>query len=192
MDFDIRTMIGGELSERLPETPHELAYDRGKIDELLTRVKNGEAVELLTELLNAVDWRSAFVDDEGKPLTLEDISRLYAYYRQKFSDLGPVYLADLLSTEFMTEAIARGDVVLSDRLQQIGREDPRLWQEIRQFFRRKEFATALLVGAHYRRANPRGKAGMDEGADSAVTSRFDQAHGARPSEAERDSSAGSK
>jgi hypothetical protein len=151
MDFDIRTMVGGELSDRLPETPHELPYDRAKIDELLTRVKDGEAVELLTELLNAVDWRSAFVDDEGKPLTLEDISRLYAYYKRKFSDLGPIYLADLLSTEFMTEAIARGDVVLSDRLQQIGREDPRLWQEIRQFFRRKEFATALLVAAHHSR-----------------------------------------
>jgi hypothetical protein len=151
MDFDIRTMVGGELSDRLPETPHELPYDRAKIDELLTRVKDGEAVELLTELLNAVDWRRAFVDDEGKPLTLEDISRLYAYYKRKFSDLGPIYLADLLSTEFMTEAIARGDVVLSDRLQQIGREDPRLWQEIRQFFRRKEFATALLVAAHHSR-----------------------------------------
>ncbi len=151
MDFDIRTMVGGEMTDRLPETPHELPYDRAKIDELLTRVKNGEAVELLTELLNAVDWRSAFVDDEGKPITLEDLSRLYAYYKQKFSDLGPVYLADLLTTEFMTEAIARGDIVLSDRLQQIGREDPRLWQEVRQFFRRKEFATALLVGAHYSR-----------------------------------------
>lgn len=151
MDLDIRTLVGGELSDQLPETPHELPYDRARIDELLTRVKNGETVELLTELLNAVDWRRAFVDDEGKPLTLEDISRLYAYYRQKFSDLGPIYLADLLSTEFMTEAIARGDVVLSDRLQQIGRDDPRLWQEIRQFFRRKEFATALLVAAHHSR-----------------------------------------
>jgi hypothetical protein len=157
MDFDIRTLVGGELSDRLPETPHELPYDRAKIDDLLTRVKDGEAVELLTELLNAVDWRRAFVDDEGKPITLEDLSRLYAYYRQKFSDLGPVYLADLLSTEFMTEAIARGDIVLSDRLQQIGREDPRLWQEIRQFFRRKEFATALLVGAHHARGRSTSK-----------------------------------
>jgi hypothetical protein len=155
MDFNIRTLAGGELSDRLPETPHELPYDRAKVDDLLTRVRNGEAVELLTELLNVVDWRAAFVDDEGKPLSLEDVSRLYAYYRQKFADLGPVYLADLLSTEFMTEAIARGDVVLSDRLQQIGREDPRLWQEIRQFFRRKEFATALLVGAHYSRGSGR-------------------------------------
>jgi hypothetical protein len=149
--FDIRTLVGGELSDRLPETPHELPYDRAKIDALLTRVKDGESIELLTELLNAVDWRAAFVDDEGKPLTLEDVTRLYAYYRQKFADLGPVYLADLLSTEFMTEAIARGDVVLSDAFQRLGREDPRLWQEIRQFFRRKEFATALLVGAHYAR-----------------------------------------
>ena len=148
MDFDIRALVGGELSNQLPETPHELPYDRAKIDELLVRVKNGETIDLLTELLNAVDWRAAFVDDEGKPLTLEDIARLYAYYRQKFSDLGPIYLADLLSTEFMTESLARGDLVLSERLKRLGREEPELWREIRQFFRRKEFATALLVMAH--------------------------------------------
>src|SRR4051794_24491709 len=113
--LDIKVMVAGEISDRLPETPHELPYDRGKIDELLIRVKNGESIDLLTELLNTVAWRQVFVDDDGKPITLEDLTRLIAYYRQKFSDLGPIYIADLLSTEFMTEAIARGDVVLSDR-----------------------------------------------------------------------------
>ena len=29
-------------------------------------------------------------NDPTKPITLEDLSRLYAYYKQKFSDLGPV------------------------------------------------------------------------------------------------------
>jgi hypothetical protein len=103
---------------------------------------------LLDELLATVDWRRAFVDDDGDPVTLEEISRLHAYFREKFSDLGPIYLADLLSTEFITEQRARGDIVFSEQLMELGRTDPALWQEIRQFFRRKEFATAMLVMAH--------------------------------------------
>jgi hypothetical protein len=153
MDFDLRTMVGGEMSDRLPETPHELPYDRGRVDELLVRARNGESFNLLSELLQCVDWRAVFVDDEGKPITLEDMTRLMAYYRQKFSDIGPVYLAELLSTEFMTEQRARGDIVFSERLLQLGREDPQLWAEIRQFFRRKEFATALLAMAHAKRGS---------------------------------------
>jgi hypothetical protein len=140
---DIRADFG-----TLPETPHELPYDRAKIDDLLARVKDGEKIDLLSELLSTVDWRQTFVDAEGNPVTLEEISRLRAYYWEKFSDLGPIYLADLLSTEFMTEQRARGDIVFSERLLDIGRNDPALWQEIRQFFRRKEFATAMLVMAH--------------------------------------------
>jgi hypothetical protein len=132
----------------LPETPHELPYDRGKIDELLTRVKDGEQINLLDELLAAVDWRRAFVDNDGHQVTLDEISKLFAYYREKFSDLGPIYLADLLSTEFITEQRARGDIVFSEKLMDLGRTDPALWQEIRQFFRRKEFATAMLVMAN--------------------------------------------
>ncbi len=139
--------FGDEFGD-LPKTPHELPYDRAKVDELLARVKDGEKIDLLSESLSAVDWRSTFVDAEGNPVTLEEISRLRAYYWEKFSDLGPIYLADLLSTEFMTEQRARGDVVFSERLLDIGRNDPALWQEIRQFFRRKEFATAMLVMAH--------------------------------------------
>ena len=48
----------------------------------------------------------------------------------------------------MTEQRARGDVVFSDRLLALGREDPELWTEIRLFFRRKEFVTGLLAMAH--------------------------------------------
>ena len=151
MDFDVRRLVGGALSTQLPETPHELIYDRGRIDELLDRVRNGETIDLLTELLNCVDWRAVFVDDEGKPITLEDISRLIAYYRRKFSDIGPLYIAELLSTEFMTEQRAQGDIVFSERLLRLGREEPELWAEIRQFFRRKEMATALLINASKRR-----------------------------------------
>jgi hypothetical protein len=132
----------------LPETPHELPVDRAKIDALLERIRTGEAVDLLDEFLIAVDWRGAFGSDDGSPLDAEDIGRLIAYYREKFSDIGPVYLAELMSTEFMTELRGRGDVVFSDRLLEIGRNEPELWKEIRAFFRRKEFATAMLVHAH--------------------------------------------
>jgi hypothetical protein len=139
------------MVDRLPETPHELPIDRAKVDELLDRARRGESFDLLNELLSCVDWRSAFVDDKGRPITLEDIARLIAYYRQKFSDVGPLFLADLLSSEFMTEQRARGDIVFSERLLHFGRDEPALWQEIRQFFRRKEFATALLVAGDAKR-----------------------------------------
>jgi hypothetical protein len=139
-------------SVALPETPHELPYDRAKVDALLERVRKGEQITLLDELLAAVDWRSAFTADDGSPLDVEGIAKLREYYREKFSDIGPVYMAELLSTEFMTEQRARGDIVFSDRLLEIGRNDPELWQEIRLFFRRKEFATAMLVHAHQERS----------------------------------------
>ena len=58
----------------------------------------------------------------------------------------------IMLPEFMTEQRARGDIVFSDRLLEIGRNDPELWQEIRLFFRRKEFSTAMLVHAHQERS----------------------------------------
>lgn len=135
-------------SSRLPETPHELPYDRGKVDALLERVRNGERVRLIDELLACVDWRGAFGTDDGQAVDIEHISKLIAYYREKFSDIGPIYLAELLSTEFMTEQRARGSVEFSDELLELGRTNPNLWAEIRLFFRKKEMATALLVNAH--------------------------------------------
>lgn len=131
-----------------PETPHELPYDRAKVDALLERVRKGEKIRLIDELLACVDWRSAFGSDDGQPLDIEGIAKLIAFYREKFSDIGPVYMAELLSTEFMTEQRARGDVVFSQRLMELGRNEPELWKEIRLFFRRKEMATAMLVNAH--------------------------------------------
>ena len=148
MDMNLRHFSRGELTSELPETPHELPYDRGKIDALVDRVRTGEPLDLLTELLACVDWRGAFTEEDGRPITLEDVARLIAYYKRKFSDVGIVYLADLISTEFMTEQRARGDVVFSEKLMTLPQQDPELWQEIRLFFRRKEFVTALLVQAH--------------------------------------------
>jgi len=132
----------------LPETPHELPIDRARVDALLDRLRGGETVDLRDELMAVVDWRGAFAGEDGTPLDPDQIARLIAYYREKFADIGPIYIAELLSTEFMTEQRARGDIVFSDRLLDLGRTDPALWTEIRQFFRRKEFATALMTLAH--------------------------------------------
>lgn len=133
--------------EGLPETPHEVAIDRGRIDALLERVRSGETVDLLEETLAAVDW-SAFAGDDGSPLSPLEREELLAYYREKWAEIGPLYLAELLSTEFMTEQRARGDVVFSQELIDLGRGNQALWAEIRQFFRRKEVVTGLLLLAH--------------------------------------------
>jgi hypothetical protein len=151
----IRPKLIDRSGRGLPETPHELPYDRAKIDELLVRVRNGEAIDLLAELINAVNWRQGFADADGHPVTLEEISRLRAYYREKFADVGPLYIAELLSTEFMTEQRAQGSVVFSDQLLELGRLHPELWQEISRFFRRKEMVTAMLAMAHAGRPEPR-------------------------------------
>jgi len=131
----------------LPETPHELPFDRGVIDALVDRVRAGERVNLLEAVLDSLDW-SSFATTEGEPLDADARDELRHYYRQKWVDVGSLYLAELLSTEFMTEQRARGDVLFSERLMQLGKTEPDLWHEIRQFFRRKEMVTALLAAAH--------------------------------------------
>ncbi len=131
----------------LPETPHELPFDRGAIDALVDRVRGGERADLLEAVLDGVDW-SVFATADGAPLTASARNELVVYYREKWADIGPLFLAELLSTEFITEQRARGDIQFSERLLQLGRDEPELWQEIRQFFRRKEMVTALLAAAH--------------------------------------------
>ena len=101
----------------LPETPHELPFDRGVIDALVDRVRAGERVNLLEAVLDALDW-SSFATTEGEPLDADARDELRQYYRQKWVDVGPLFLAELLSTEFMTEQRARGDVLFSERLLQ--------------------------------------------------------------------------
>ena len=147
-DDNFRKVVEGVRPGRgLPETPHELPIDRTRVDTLLDRVRTGERISLIDEFLNVVDWRGAFASDDGAQLDTEDVVKLIAYYREKFADIGPIYLAELLSTEFMTELRAQGDITFSQRLLDIGRNEPELWKEIRLFFRRKEFATAMLVHA---------------------------------------------
>ena len=130
----------------LPETPHEMPIDRGKVDALVDRVRRRGRVDLLAAFLETIDW-SQFGAADGTPLSTSELADLQNYYLRKWEDVGPLFLAELLSTEFMTEQRARGDVVFSERLLELGRTEPELWQEIRQFFRRKEMVTALLAAA---------------------------------------------
>ena len=145
--MDLRYLTRGELIDQLPETPHELPFDRVRIDDLVDRVRKGAVVDLLTNC-SLVSTGGVHSRTRWQPITIEDIARLIAYYKQKFADVGVIYMAELLSTEFMTEQRAQGDVVFSDKLLGLPRQDPELWQEIRLFFRRKEFVTALLTQAH--------------------------------------------
>ncbi len=138
----------GGAADELPATPHELHYDRAQIDDLMTRVRDGATVDLREALVAAVDW-SDFRGETGQPLSPLEQAHLADYYRHKFADVGPLYLAELLSTEFMTEQRARGDIVFSERLLTLGRTEPDLWAEIRRFFQRKEMATAMLAAAHH-------------------------------------------
>lgn len=132
---------------QLPETPHEAPIDRGRVDALVNLAREGARINLLDCLLQAIDW-TQFAPENASGLSESQRSKLQDYYRRKWSDIGPLYLAELLSTEFMTEQRARGDIVFSDRLLELGRTEPELWQEIRQFFRRKEMVTGLLIAAH--------------------------------------------
>ena len=49
MDFDLKALVGGELTDRLPETPHELPYNRARVDEV-----RGGAQQALAERLETV------------------------------------------------------------------------------------------------------------------------------------------
>jgi hypothetical protein len=138
-------------SSPLPETPHELPFNRAAVDTLVDRVRAGGRANLLEAILDAIDW-SSFATADGAPLAEHDRAELRDYYRQKWSDVGPLFLAELLSTEFITEQRARGDILFSERLLLLGRNEPELWHEIRQFFRRKEMVTALLAAGHDPRA----------------------------------------
>jgi hypothetical protein len=147
MNETLDNQVNPPVGSPLPETPHELPFDRGSVDALVDRVRAGERADLLEAVLDALDW-SSFATTEAEPLSTDARDELRRYYREKWGDVGPLYLAELLSTEFMTEQRARGDVLFSERLLQLGQSEPDLWHEIRQFFRRKEMVTALLAAAH--------------------------------------------
>lgn len=134
-----------QRGERWPETPSELVYLADKVLELFARAQRGERFDLLEGLLDCVDWAEMFGGVESGFLLPEQVRELRRYYRRKFADVAPYYLAEQLSTELMSALIASGDVVFSEALKRLGREQPALWQEIRTFFSRKEVALAQLL-----------------------------------------------
>lgn len=146
----------GAADEGWPETPAELVYNLDRVLELFERVQNGEQIDLLGALLDCADWREMFGSTSSGLLKPEDIESIKNYYRQKFSEAHRFYLAEQLSTQLMTALMASGDFVFSDELKQFGRENPALWQEIRTFFGRKEFSTALLMLADQPGTDPAG------------------------------------
>jgi hypothetical protein len=137
-------------TDAFPEMPGDLDYDANALLRLVARARDGEQFDLLDGLLDAVNWHEQFASTGTGILTPDDIGRLRDYYRKRFADIDPIYLAELISTEVMTILLANGDIVFSEGLKRIGREDPELWMEIRTFFSKKEMTTAILASAQQR------------------------------------------
>jgi hypothetical protein len=133
--------------EDWPDTPDGLVYQLDAVQALFGRVQQGEQVDILEALLECVDWAEMFGSTGSGFLHREQIDELKRHYRTRFESLDPFYLAEQLSTELMTALMASGDMVFSDALKQLGRDNPALWREIRTFFSRKEVATAMLMVA---------------------------------------------
>lgn len=132
-------------NDEWPSTPDGLVYQLDAVQDLFGRIQQGEQVEMLGALLECVDWVEMFGSTESGFLHKEQIDELKRHYRSRFEDLEPFYLAEQLSTELMTALMASGDMIFSDELKQLGRDNPELWREIRTFFSRKEVATAMLM-----------------------------------------------
>jgi hypothetical protein len=130
-----------------PSTPAGLVYHLDAVVELFQRIQIGERVDLLESLLACVDWREMFGGEGTGFLSSHQMDQLRDYYRARFRELDRFYLAEQLSTEFMTAMMVSGDHEFSEDLKKLGRERPELWNEIRTFFSRKEFATTLLIAA---------------------------------------------
>jgi hypothetical protein len=135
-----------------PETPDQLVYHLDAVLELFNRAQSGERIDLLEGLLDCVNWREMFGSTGSGFLRPEQVDELMRYYRAKFAGLERFYLAEQLSTELMTALMASGEITFSDELKRLGRERPRLWQEIRAFFSRKELATSLILAADRERS----------------------------------------
>jgi hypothetical protein len=136
---------GGGPENGWPATPSGLVYHLDAVVALVDRIQRGERIDLLEGLLGCVDWREMFGGEGSGFLTAHQMEQLRDYYRNKFAGIERFYLAEQLSTELMTALMASGDHTFSNDLKQLGRQRPDLWTEIRTFFSRKEFATALLM-----------------------------------------------
>lgn len=139
--------LGDDADDGWPSSPSQLVYHLDAVVGLFERIQRGERVDLLEGLLGCVDWREMFGGEGTGFLTAHQLDQLKTYYRAKFDGIERFYLAEHLSTELMTALLSSGDHEMSDELRLLGREHPSLWNEIRTFFSRKEFATALLMQA---------------------------------------------
>jgi hypothetical protein len=147
LDSGSRSFAGGEDAAGWPESPNQLVYHLDSVLELFNRVQAGERIDVLEGLLDCVNWREMFGSMGSGFLQPKQVDELRRYYRAKLAGLERYYLAEQLSTELMTALLASGEITFSDELKRFGREHPRLWQEIRAFFGRKELATSLLLSA---------------------------------------------
>lgn len=138
---------GPTNDEQWPETPDELVYDLDRALETFDEIKKGRKGDLLETLLDCVDWREMFGSTGSGILKPEEIESIREYYRKKFANVERYYLAEQLSTVLMTALMSSGDIVFSERLKVFGRENQNLWKEIREFFSRKEIATAMLFAS---------------------------------------------
>ena len=78
MNETVDNEVNRPRGSALPETPHELPFDRGIIDALVDRVRAGERANLLEAVLDALDW-SSFATTEGEPLSAEEREQLRRY-----------------------------------------------------------------------------------------------------------------
>jgi hypothetical protein len=147
MSSDWRPPASGAADEQWPQTPGELQYKLDLVLALFNRIQSGERVDLLEELLDCADWREMFGSAGSGFLQPQQIGELRRFYRAKFADVERFYLAEALSTQLMSAMMVSGDFVFSDALKRIGTEQPAMWQEIREFFGRKELATATALVA---------------------------------------------
>lgn len=137
----------GAADEQWPQTPGELLYKLDLVLALFNRVQSGERVDLLEELLDCADWHELFGSAGSGFLQPQQVGELRRFYRAKFAGVERFYLAEALSAQLMSAMMVSGDFVFSDTLKRFGSEQPAVWQEIREFFGRKELATATALVA---------------------------------------------
>lgn len=145
MDNDSGSRAVRDDADQWPQSPSELLYELDAVVELFQRAQQGARLDLLEALLDCVNWREMFGSAGSGFLQPDQIAELKRYYRAKFAEVDRYYLAEQLSTQLMSALLASGDIVFSDELKRLGREQPELWQEIRAFFSRKEVATLALA-----------------------------------------------
>src|SRR5687768_13938649 len=103
----------GDAREEWPGTPDGLVYRLDAVQDLFSRAQRGEQVDLLDALLDCVDWAEMFGSADAGFLRRKQSDELKRYYRARFQDIEPFYLAEQLSTELMTALMVSGEMAFS-------------------------------------------------------------------------------